>query len=122
MLRSAVAFSGRRTYLRDRSCGDRLDMWGFKPVSSSRTLETYQEESIGQKGISEQRPPDPTSCSLTSVENFANDYGHDDSHKLISRIRNQVKELRLVADGKQIAAKLKGQDLDYDNGKGRSSR
>jgi hypothetical protein len=52
-----------------------------------------------------------------AITGISNDNSDNDSNKLVSRVGDQVKELRLAGDAQKITSKLEEEDLDDNNDK-----
>jgi len=79
---------------------------------------TYQEECVGQEGISKDGPANPAPSSLTGVQDLSRHHSDDNSHKLVARVSHQIEQLRVIVDAKNVRRQLQTQNLEEDHRNG----
>lgn len=63
---------------------------------------TYEKKSISQKCIREDGPAHPSSRPLPTVQYLSYDQRDNNANKLVSRIRDEIEQLAVVADAQNV--------------------
>ena len=113
--------SGRRTYLRERSWWElmrclRTELRKYKGEKGGS--ETHKEESISQKCVRENSPPYPPSGPLSTNKYFSYNQSNNNANEFVSRIRNKVEQLAVIADAQYVGPEFKSQYLHRYNREG----
>lgn len=82
----------------------------------------YQEQGIRHKGIREDGPAGPAARAGAAVQRLGHDERDDDADELVTRVRDEVEQLAVVADAQDVGAELEAEDLEQDDDEGGRGR
>lgn len=72
----------------------------------------YKKESVREKCVSEDNPPSPATGSFPTIQDLRHHKRDNHADKLVTRIGNQIEQLRVVAYAQDIRPELETQYLD----------
>ena len=77
---------------------------------------THEKKGISQKCICENGPAHPSSRPLSTVQYLSYDQRNDNANKFVSRIRDEIEQLAVVADAQNVCPEFEPQYLHrYDS-------
>lgn len=79
---------------------------------------TYQEERIGHKSVSKDRPADHSSGSLAAVGNRRNGNGDDDADEFVTGVGDKVVDLAFGVDVEEVPSQPKKNELEDNDDAG----